>query len=152
MVESELGFQFLILLFDRPALMRQLDRLLDGRGRRQVDEEVCRSWCRAEILFAQEPDLGASRRSRHSLAGVTRLAAKRAAQGRLAPLRHVMRRHARGGNVRAKALRAIGRVSSTKTTCDRGRPVRGLGGTCTAGVPGNTVRRREAPTAYARLR
>ena len=38
---------------------------------------------------------GASRRSRQSWAGVTRTAAKRAAQGRFVPLRQVTRRHAR---------------------------------------------------------
>ena len=67
---------------------------------------------------------GASRRSRQSWAGVTRTAAKRAAHGRFVPLRQVTRRQARAGNASAKARTAIGRVSCTSTSCDRGRPVR----------------------------
>jgi hypothetical protein len=81
---------------------------------------------------------------------VTRTAAKRAAHGRLVPLRQVTRRQARGGKTNANARTAIGRVSGTSTSCDRGRPTRPLGGTWTAGVPGNTVRCREIPTAYGR--
>ena len=46
---------------------------------------------------------GASRRLRHSLAGVTRRAANRAAHGRLVPLRQVTRRQAQDGNARATA-------------------------------------------------
>ena len=42
---------------------------------------------------------GASRRSRHSWAGVTRTAQKRARHGGFVPLRHVMRRHC-GGSLR----------------------------------------------------
>ena len=91
---------------------------------------------------------GASRRLRHSLAGVTRRAANRAAHGRLVPLRQVTRRQARAGNASATARTVIGRVSFTSTSCERGRPVRALGGICTAGVPRNTVRWRETPSAY----
>jgi hypothetical protein len=94
---------------------------------------------------------GASRRFRHSLAGVTRSAAKRAAHGRLVPLRHVTRRPARVGKLSAKARTVIAAaVRSTITSRDRGRPVCESGGMCTASVPRNTVRWREIPKAYAR--
>src|SRR5437867_2419713 len=58
MVEAEFGLEFLILLLDRPALMREPDQLLHRRRGRQVDEEVFGAWRRAEVLFAQQPDLG----------------------------------------------------------------------------------------------
>src|SRR4030095_17056453 len=93
---------------------------------------------------------GASRRSRQSLAGVTRTAANRPAHRRFVPLRQVTRRQARAGKANANARTAIGGVSCTSTSCDRGRPRRPLGGTWTAGVPGNTVRCREIPTAYGK--
>src|SRR3954463_5047804 len=57
MVQAEFGFEFLILLLDRPALMREAHQLLDRRRGRQVDEEVFGARRRAEVLFAQEPDL-----------------------------------------------------------------------------------------------
>src|SRR5438128_1866515 len=57
-VEAEFGFELLILLLDRPALMRESDQLLHRRGRGHVDEKVFRARRGAEILFAQEPHLG----------------------------------------------------------------------------------------------
>ena len=48
----------MVLLLDRPALMRESDQLLHRRGGRQIDEEVFGAWRGAQILFAQEPDLG----------------------------------------------------------------------------------------------
>ena len=45
---------------------------------------------------------------------------------------------------------AFGGRVDVMTSCDRGRPVRGSGGMCTAGVPRNTVRWREIPKAYGR--
>ncbi len=71
---------------------------------------------------------GASRRLRHSFAGVTRRAANRADQGRLVPLRQVTRRQARGGSASASARTVIALVSFRNTSCDRGRPIRELGG------------------------
>src|SRR5215212_7201181 len=56
MVEAEFGLELLILLLDRPTLMRESDQLLDRRAGRQVHEEVLRPRRGAEILFAQEPD------------------------------------------------------------------------------------------------
>src|SRR5438093_11866275 len=58
MIEAEFGLELLILLLDRPALMRESDQLLHRCARGQVDEEVLRARRGAEILFAQEPDLG----------------------------------------------------------------------------------------------
>ena len=58
MIEAEFGLELLILLLDRPALMREADQLLDRRGSRQVDEEVLDARRGAQILFAQEPDFG----------------------------------------------------------------------------------------------
>src|SRR5438067_7086460 len=58
MVEAEFGFELLILLFDRPALMRESDHLLHRCAGGQIHEEVFRAWRGAEVLFAQEPDLG----------------------------------------------------------------------------------------------
>ena len=140
MVEAEFGLEFLVLLLDRPALMRESDQLLEQRGGGQVDEKVFGARRGTQILFAQEPDLGRQPSIAPVVRGVTRTAANRAAQGRFVPLRHVTRRQARPGNASAKARTAIGRASRTSTSCDRGRPVCALGGTWTAGVPGNTVR------------
>ena len=94
-VEAEFGLELLILLLDRPALMREPDQLLHRGGGRQVDEEVFGARRRAQILFAQQPDLGRQSSIAPVVGGVTRTAAKRAAQGRLVPLRQVTRRHAR---------------------------------------------------------
>ena len=140
MVEAEFGLELLILLFDRPALMRESDQLLDRRGGGQVDEKVFRARCRAEILFAQKPDLG----SQPSIAPVVcRSDAHGGEPGRprairpVAPRHPSPRAHRQGQRQRADGDRT--RVV-TSTSCDRGRPMRPLGGTWTAGVPGNTVR------------
>ena len=138
MIEAEFGCALLVLLLDRPALMGEAHQRLHRRGPRQMDE--IGAGRRAQILFAQEPHLRREPSSRQSCAGVTRTAAKRAAQGRFVPLRHVTLRQARVGNASARARTAIGRVSCTSTSGDRGRPIRALSGTWTAGVPGNTVR------------
>src|SRR5438128_10964158 len=58
MVEAEFGLELLILLLDRPALMRESDQLLHRCAGGQVHEEIFRARRGAEILFAQEPDLG----------------------------------------------------------------------------------------------
>src|SRR5437763_15108815 len=140
MVEAELGFELLILRFDRPALMREWDTCFtDALAGRSTKKYFVRGVAPRSCSHKSQTS-GANRRSRQSLAGVTRTAANRAAHGRFVPLRHVTRRHARVGKANANARTAIGRVSCTSTSCDRGRPMRPLGGTWTAGVPGNTVR------------
>src|ERR1700752_1915572 len=58
MVEPQLGFELLILLLDRPALMRKSNQLLERRGCGQIDEEVLDARREAEVLFAQQPDFG----------------------------------------------------------------------------------------------
>src|SRR5215471_13334859 len=58
MVEAQLGLELLILLLDRPALMREANQLLEGRGRRQTDEVGLDARRGPEVLFAQQPDFG----------------------------------------------------------------------------------------------
>ena len=55
-IEPEFGFEVLIVLFDRPALMRQADQLRQRRGRGERDEVVLAASRRAEASFAQQPD------------------------------------------------------------------------------------------------
>jgi len=56
MIEAEFGFEILIVLFDRPALMGQPDDLGQRRGRGQRDEVVLATPGRAQAPFAQEPN------------------------------------------------------------------------------------------------
>ena len=122
-VEAEFGFELLILLLDRPALMRESDQLLQRRRGRQMDEEVFGARRGAEILFAQQPDLG----RQSSIAPVV---GGRDADGREArrprAIRAVAPGHpsprARGQAPAPRRATAIGRVSCTSTSCDRGRP------------------------------
>ena len=55
-IEAEFGFEVLIVLFDRPALMGQADELRQRGGRGQRDEVVLAASGRAEAAFAQQPD------------------------------------------------------------------------------------------------
>ena len=80
-IEPEFGFEVLVMLFDRPALMGQADELRQRGRRGQRDEVMFAAPSRAQAAFAQEPNLWASRRWRQSVAGVTRRAAKSASQG-----------------------------------------------------------------------
>src|SRR5918994_3729037 len=57
-IEAEFVLQLLILLFDRPALVRQSDQRAQRRRRRQVDEIVLGPVARPESALAEEPDLG----------------------------------------------------------------------------------------------
>ncbi len=107
MVEAELGFELLILLLDRPALMREPDQLLDRRRGRQVDEEVFDARC-IPILLAQEPDLGGEPPIAPVVSG--RDATPRSGCPRPWYRSHVTRRHARAGNASAKARTASSRV------------------------------------------
>src|SRR4029453_2282295 len=56
-VEAELAFQFLILLLDRPALMRQADEPAQRGRRGQVDEVILQSALAPCLLFAEQPEL-----------------------------------------------------------------------------------------------
>ena len=45
-IESQLGLEFLILLFDRPSLMRQFDEAPQPRAQREMDQVVFSSGVR----------------------------------------------------------------------------------------------------------
>ena len=100
-IEAEFVLEFLILLFDRPALMREPHERAratrsraDGRG-----STWCAAW-RRRSRSASSQTSGARCRRRHACAGVTRWAAKRAVHARAAgALRHVIDRHAAAGQV-----------------------------------------------------
>ena len=57
-VEPEFGFEVLIMLFDRPAVMRQPHELRERGRRRQRDQVVLAAPGRAEAALAEQPDLG----------------------------------------------------------------------------------------------
>ena len=57
-IEAEFGFEILVVLFDRPALMGQADELGQGGRRGQRDEVMLAAPGRAHAAFAQEPNLG----------------------------------------------------------------------------------------------
>src|ERR671932_1527226 len=57
-VEAQLGFELLVLLFDRPALMCKSNELRERRRCGQIDEEVFGARREAEDLFAQQPHFG----------------------------------------------------------------------------------------------
>src|SRR5918993_3060115 len=56
-IEAEFVLQLLVLLLDRPPLMRQSHQGAERRGGRQVDEIVLGSIARAQAAFAEQPDL-----------------------------------------------------------------------------------------------
>ncbi len=58
MIEPEFGLEVLIVLFDRPALMRQPHELRQRGRRRQRDEVVLAAAGRPEAPFAEQPDFG----------------------------------------------------------------------------------------------
>ena len=111
-VEAEFVLELLILLLDRPALMRQAHQRAQRGGGGQVDQIVLgrgRSSPSARSQSSQTS--GASRRSRQSCAGVTRVAQKRARQAGCVPLRHDTTRHARAGCVAAQARASMAGTS-----------------------------------------
>jgi hypothetical protein len=82
-IESQLGLEFLILLFDRPPLMRQFDETTQRCARREVDQVVLE--VAVGFAFAEEPDVpGASpapvSRARRRIARAAR-AARHCASG-----------------------------------------------------------------------
>ena len=58
MIEPEFGFEFLILLFDRPALMREGHQRAQRRLRRQMHEVVLDALGASGFFLAQQPDFG----------------------------------------------------------------------------------------------
>ena len=124
MIEAEFVLQFLILLLDRPALVREAHQRAQRRGRRQVDEIVLGPIARAEGAFAEEPDLGRE----SAVAPVVRgRDARRTEPGPPAgcvPLRHDTTRHARAGCAAAQARASMADTSGARvrraTADDRG--------------------------------
>ena len=88
-IESEFGFEVLIVLFDGPALMRQADQLCQRwRWRAATRSSACgvrsgRGRVRTAAKFRGRAAAAANRSP-----GVTRSAAKSASHGGLVPLRH----------------------------------------------------------------
>ena len=144
-IEPEFGFEVLVVLFDRPALMRQADELRQRGGRGQRDEVVLRRPVGPRPRSQSSQISGASRRCRQSVAGVTRRAAKSASHGGLVPLRHATRRHARGGNASLSARTLTGSWSGQPPRRLRGGGC--VGSTRSVGVPRKTVSVGEMPSA-----
>ena len=154
-IEPELVFQLLVLLFDRPALMRRA-------GPAACSDAVAGSATRYALVRGVAPEIAfaAAARpraragaSRQSWAGVTRSAAKWAAHGRFVPLRHVTRRHARGRQRRGDRAHGFG-PTGVRELQARGRTARArrAAGTATGGVPRKTVSVDETPSAYGSCR
>ena len=57
-VEAEFVLELLILLLDRPALMRDPDEPLQCRGTRQMNEEIFDDFGAANRPLEQQPHLG----------------------------------------------------------------------------------------------
>src|SRR5687768_11151374 len=57
-VEPEFGLEVLVMLFDRAAMMRQSDELLERRGRWQRDQVVSAAPSWTEPALAEQPDFG----------------------------------------------------------------------------------------------
>ena len=74
MIEAEFVLQLLVLLLDRPALMRESHQGAQRGGGRQRDEVGLDARRRAEIAFAQQPDLGREPARRASRARASRAA------------------------------------------------------------------------------
>jgi len=149
MIEAELVLQFLILLFDRPAVMGQPHERAKRVRRREGDKVRFDAEVVPRSRSSSNQTSGTSRRRRQSVAGMTRSAVKSAAHARFVPLRHETRRQARAGSCAAIARTASGRLPSV--TCKRvrccalGRLRRGI---ATDGVPRKTVSVDEIPSAY----
>jgi hypothetical protein len=58
MIEPQFGFEFLILLFDRPALVREGHQRAHGGVRRQMHEVVFDALGASRFFLAQQPDVG----------------------------------------------------------------------------------------------
>ena len=148
MVEPEFALEFLVLLFERPALMDQAHERAQGGGRGQIDEVVLDARLGSGLPFAEQPDLGGEAPRVPPMGGVTRTAAKRPPRVGFEPLRHVTRRQAVVGSVVARVRTATGvyRASTRGRVRGRPRPRRGRGWT-RGGRPRKTVRCDDTPTA-----
>jgi hypothetical protein len=131
-VEPNFVFEFLVLLLDRPTLMREADQLAQGDGGREVDQVIAEAIAAGQFPFAQQPDFGR--------------------EPMLAPI--VSRRDP--DRTEAGPPRAIGAIAprdeSPLTGRLGGRPRPRLDGVRVgwqprAGVPRNTLRSDETPNA-----
>src|SRR4029450_11739573 len=57
-IESQFVLELLVLLLDRPALVRELNERFHGGGRRQIDQVVLGARGRPQIALAEQPDFG----------------------------------------------------------------------------------------------
>ena len=123
-IEADLVFEFLVLLLDRPPLMREAAPARAARrwpgGRPGSSERGRRP--PVPVRTATRLRARAVVPSRQSCAGVTRTAQKRARHGRFVPLRHDTSRHWRGVWVAAHARASTVCVSGGKRRRVRGRP------------------------------
>ena len=117
-VEAEFALEILVMLFDRPPVMRQPHQLRERRRRRAARRNSgggVRSARGRARRAARPPGRAVDAASRWP--GVTRSAAKSASHGGLVPLRHSTRRHARARQrvaERAHADRPPGRASPSR--------------------------------------
>ena len=115
-IEPDLVFEFLVLLLDRPPLMRQADQRAQRGGGRADPPSSSGRGRRPPVPVRRATRLRARAvGSRQSCAGVTRTAQKRARHGRFVPLRHETSRHWRGVWVAAQARASTVCVSGGNT-------------------------------------
>ena len=148
-IESELVLEFLVLLFDRPALMRQLDQGAQRRGGRQIHQVVADAVAARQFPFAEQPDFGRESSLRTPIvrggdpdgteAGAPGGIGAVAPRDESPPSRRLRGRpRARFDGVRLRRQQATG----ARTALARQRR-----GRLEAGVPRNTLRSDETPNA-----
>ncbi len=149
-IEPEFVFQFFVLLFDRPAVMRQADQRRQRRRRRA--DRPGSALMRGVVPRSRSKSSQTSGASRRVAPVVRRRDAQRGEVGRPRPVRPVAPRDAAPGPRRqpaAMARTASGRGSSVSAGATGGRLRPGVGGgTATRGVPRKTVSVDEMPSAY----
>ena len=152
-IQSQFVLQFLVLLLDRPTLMRELDERLERRRRRQRHEVRLDPRRGPEVAFEEHPDFGGEptrpplvRRRRAQRRKVGGPRAIRA----IAPRDPSPRLGGERGRDRGTASGGVSPVSWSRV----GVPARpGLrAGTATDGVPRNTVSVDDTPSAYGSFR
>ena len=150
-IEPDLVFEFLVLLLDRPALMREADQRAQRDVGGQVHQVVLGARRRAARSRSHSNQTsGASRRCRASRARASR-GRRRSGPATADSYRCATRRvatRAPVGPPPTRAPRSVWRVGRQRRRV-RGRPLPVSGGGATrAGVPRNTVKSDETPNAY----
>ena len=151
-IEAEFVFQLLILLLDRPALMREADEIVQGSRARQMDEVVLGARRRPEVALREQPDLGRE----PALAPRVRRRDANRREARAPDARRSARFATRSSASGAPATPPLRRrPSAGRSRRQRGprvRPAgpahRGDGGR--QGVPTNTLSVEETPKAYGK--